>query len=152
MNSHARRRVHCLRPLRDLPTAATAQTAQADRGAEHAGTAGECAASISQAMVGLLRARTGRGASKARTALSSELAIVTLGDYLTQAERTLAGEGQGKVAIQVRTALLDGMRAEAVAAVEALTGRQVAAYLTAHEHDPDLAIIAFHFGPPAGTL
>ena len=149
MNSRARRRIHCLRPLRDLPAAATAQ---ADHGAEHAGTAGECAASISRAMVGLLRARTGRGPSKTRTALSSELAIVTLGDYLTQAERTLAGEGQGEVAIQFRTALLEGMRAEAVAAVEALTGRQVAAYLTAHEHDPDLAIIAFHFGPRAGTL
>lgn len=149
MNSHARRRVHCLRPLRDLSAVATAET---DRGQEHAQTAGECAASISRAMVRLLRARTGKGPSKARTALSSELAIVTLGDYLTEAERTLAGEGQGEVAIWFRTALLDGMRAEAVAAVEALTGRQVAAYLTAHEHDPDLAIIAFHFAPAAGTL
>ena len=149
MNSDARRRIHCLRPLRDLSAVATAET---DRGPEHAQTAGECAASISRAMVRLLRARTGKGPSKARTALSSDLAIVTLGDYLTEAERTLAGEGQGEVAIWFRTALLDGMRAEAVAAVEALTGRQVAAYLTAHEHDPDLAIIAFHFAPAAGTL
>jgi uncharacterized protein YbcI len=149
LNSHARRRIHCLRPLRNLSAVATAET---DRGQEHAHTAGECAASISRAMVRLLRARTGKGPSKARTALSSELAIVTLGDYLTEAERTLAGEGRGEVAIWFRTALLDGMRAEAVAAVEALTGRQVAAYLTAHEHDPDLAIIAFHFAPAAGTL
>jgi uncharacterized protein YbcI len=149
VNSHGRRRIHCLRPLHDLPATATAET---DRGGEHAHPAGECAASISRAMVRLLRARTGRGPSKARTALSSELAIVTLGDYLTQAERTLAGEGQGEVAIQFRTALLEGMRGEAVAAVEALTGRQVAAYLTAHDHDPDVAIIAFHFEPPAGTL
>lgn len=149
MNSQAPRRVHCLRPLRDLPEAATAQT---DRGAEHGHTAGEWSESISREMVRLLRARTGKGPSKARTALSSDLAIVTLGDYLTEAERTLAGEGRGEVAIWFRTALLDGMRAEAVAAVEALTGRQVAAYLTAHEHDPDLAIIAFHFAPAAGAL
>ena len=149
MNSHGRRRIHCLRPLDDLPQAATAEI---DRVGEHAHTAGECSASISRAMVRLLGARTGRGPTKARTLLSSELAIVTLGDYLTEAERTLAGEGQGEVAIQFRTALLDGMRSEAVAAVEALTGRQVAAYLTAHEHNPDLAIIALHFGPPAGTL
>lgn len=149
MNSQARGRVHCLRPLRDLPEVATAQT---ERGAEHGHTAGECAESISREMVRLLRARPGRGPSKTRTALSSELAIVTLRDYLTRAERTLAGEGQGEVAIQFRTALLDGMRAEAVAAVEALTGRQVAAYLTAHQQNPDLAIIAFHFEPAAGTL
>jgi uncharacterized protein YbcI len=148
MNGHGRRRVHCLRPVHDLPEAATAQP---DRGGEHAHTAVECAASISRAMVRLLSARTGRGPSKAGTVLSSVLAIVTLGDYLTHAERTLAGEGQGEVAIQFRTALLDGMRGEAVAAVEALTGRQVAAYLTAHEHNPDVAIIAFHFEPPAGT-
>src|SRR5829696_2533676 len=127
MSSRARRRIHCLRPLSDPPEAAAAQT---DRGGEHAHTAGESAASISGAMVRLLRARTGRGPTKARTALSSELAIVTLGDYLTEAERTLTGEGQGEVAIHFRTALLDGMRADAVAAVEALTGRQVAAYLT----------------------
>jgi hypothetical protein len=40
------------------------------------------------------------------------------------------------------------MRAEAVAAVEEITGRQVAAYLTAHE-PPDRAVIAFHFSPAA---
>ena len=149
MNSQAPRRVHCLRPLRDLPEAATAQT---DRGAEHGHTAGEWSESISREMVRLLRARTGRGPSKTKTALSSELAIVTLRDYLTPAERTLAAEGQGEVAIQFRPALVDGMRAEAVAAVEALTGRQVAAYLTAHQQNPDLAIIAFHFEPGPGTL
>ena len=39
------------------------------------------------------------------------------------------------------------MRAEAFAAVEAITGRRVAAYLTANQHDPEGAIIAFHFSP-----
>jgi uncharacterized protein YbcI len=118
-------------------------------GRENGDGQGETAATISRAIVGLLRTRTGRGPTRARTALSSDLAIVTLGDFRTAAERTLAAEGQRALATQFRAALHDGMRAEAVAAVEAITGREVAAYLTAQQHDPDLAVIAFHFGPSA---
>jgi uncharacterized protein YbcI len=94
--------------------------------------------------------RTGRGPTKARTYLSPDLAIVTLGDWLTPSEETLLSDGRRALARQLRTALHDGMRAEAVAAVERVTGRQVAAYLTAHQHDPDLAILAFHLDPTAG--
>ena len=84
-----------------------------------------------------------------RTDISPDLAIVTLGDWLTPAEQTLLNECRRGLARQLRTALHDGMRAEAVAAVEQITGRHVAAYLTAHRDDPDLAIIAFHFDPSA---
>jgi uncharacterized protein YbcI len=82
--------------------------------------------------------------------MSPEHAIVKLEDFLTVAERTLAREGQRALATPFRAALHDGMRGEAVAAVEQITGRQVAAYLTAHRHNPDLAIIAFHFAASAG--
>ena len=78
--------------------------------------------------------------------MSPDLAIVTLEDWLTPAERTLISEGRRELVTQFRTAIHDGMRAEAVAAVEEITGREVAAYLTAHE-PPDMAIIAFHFSP-----
>ena len=84
-----------------------------------------------------------------KTDISPGLALVTLGDWLTPAEQTLLNEGRLALAKQLRTALHDGMRAEAVAAVEQITGRQVAAYVTAHQLDPDLAIIAFHFDPSA---
>lgn len=53
----------------------------------------------------------------------SHLAIVTLEGY--------------------RTALHDGMRSDAVAAIEAITGKRVSAYLTDHRDDRDLAVIAF---------
>jgi uncharacterized protein YbcI len=81
-----------------------------------------------------------------RTDISPDLAIVTLEDALTAAERTLVSEGRRALVTQFRTALHDGMRADAVAAVEEITGRQVAAYLTAHEH-PDMTVLAFHFSP-----
>jgi uncharacterized protein YbcI len=82
-----------------------------------------------------------------RTDISPDLAIVTLEDWVIPVERTLLNEGRSALAKQLRTALHDGMRAEAIAAVEQVTGRRVAAYLTAHQHDPDVAIIAFHFDP-----
>lgn len=84
------------------------------------------------------------------TAISSDLAIVTLADCPTATERTLVNEGRGAPVTQVRTALHDGMRAEVVAVVQEITGRQVVAYLTAHQHDPDLAVIAFQLAPSAG--
>lgn len=143
MSSATGRRVHCLRPLFAVPETGNPKP-------RPSGTRGETEGAISRAIVDLLRGRTGRGPTKATTALSSDLALVTLGDCLTTAERTLASEGHSALATQFRTALHEGMRADAVAAVEAITGRRVAAYLTAHQHEPDMAIIAFHFGPPHG--
>jgi uncharacterized protein YbcI len=68
----------------------------------------------------------------------------TLCTALISAERTLAAEGHRALATQVRDALQDGMRSDAVAAIEAITGKRVSAYLTGHRDDRDLAVIAFH--------
>lgn len=117
---------------------------------DRASSAGPTADAVSRALVRLLRQRTGRGPTKVRTDLSPDLAIATLEDWITPAERTLLREGRNGLATQFRTALHDGIRAEAMAAVEEITGRRIAAFLTAHQHDPEIAIIAFHFSPPAG--
>jgi uncharacterized protein YbcI len=135
----AARRVHCLRPLLDVPE--DARWARPTTESPSAETTG----SITDAMVGLLRERTGRGPPNASTTMEAALAIVTLGDCLTKVELTLLDQGRGHLALQMRNAVLDGMRGDAIAAVEAITGRRVAAYLATQELDPDLAIIAFHF-------
>ena len=160
MNDDPNGRLHHLRPLAEAPPPPSLPR-QPNRGrgpraiptsdrlsdANGGAPLEAVSAAITRAIVGLLRARTGRGPRRAKTAMSSGLAIVTLGDCLTRAERTLAREGQGALALQLRAALHKGMRTEAVAAVEAITGRDVVAYLTDEYHDPDLAIIAFVFGP-----
>ena len=104
-------------------------------------------AAISEALVRLLRESTGRGPTRARTVLAADLAVVTLLDCLTPAERTLADRGDGNVARRLRAAVHEEIRTEAVATVEAVTGKEVVAYLAAQEFDPDVAIIAFYFGP-----
>jgi uncharacterized protein YbcI len=146
--SVTRRRLHCLRPLSDAPHR-PATHLEASRSL-HAELKGGTADAVSRALVGLLRTRTGRGPTKVKTALSTDLALVTLEDFLTRAEQRLISEGRRALASQFRTALLEGMRADAVEAVEQITGRQVAAYLTAHQQDPDLAVIAFHLAPSDG--
>jgi uncharacterized protein YbcI len=141
MSSDIPQRIHHLRPLPE-PSAEARQDGQFLGGTE---------ATVTRAIVGLLRRRTGRGPPRARTALSPDLAVVTLGECMNTSERALAREGQVALAAQFRLALLDGMRAEAVAVVETITGREVAAYLTAFDHESDLATLAFHFQPSIGS-
>ena len=124
-------RVHCLRAL---------------PGGQSVDSRGATRAAITRAIVRLLRARIGKGPTIAKTEMSADLALVTLGDCLTREEETLLSEGQGRLAEEAHAAVYDGMRADAVAAVEAITGRQVSAYLTAHDLESDLSLIAFHFG------
>ena len=140
MTPRVAKRVHCLRPLIEVSGAPYEKVA---------GARANAAAAITDAVVRLMRARTGKGPTKAQTALGGNLAIVTLGDCLTTTERTLLSGGSRDLVFEMRTALLDGMRGDAVAAVEGIMGRRVTAYLTAHDPEPDLATIAFHFDPRA---
>jgi uncharacterized protein YbcI len=104
---------------------------------------GELTAAISTAVVRLFRTHTGRGATKAKTILSDELVVVTLGECLTTAEKQLADAGHVELVIEVRRALHEGMREDATALVEELTGRKVIAYLTDQALSPDLASLTF---------
>ncbi|HEY6777562.1 MAG TPA: Na-translocating system protein MpsC family protein [Thermoleophilaceae bacterium] len=108
---------------------------------------GDTAGAISTRVVGLLRNRTGRGPTKAKTSISSDLVVITLADCLTPGERQLAAAGHADLVVHTRGVLHQGLRAAATAIVEELTERQVSAYLTAQHHDPDLAILIFYLAP-----
>lgn len=101
---------------------------------------------ITEAIVRLVRLNTGRGPTGANTVISSDLVVVTLADCLTTAEKTLVERGYSEATLRLRATLHEGIKADAVAAVEETTGRPVVAYLAAQEHDPDIAILAFYFG------
>lgn len=106
-------------------------------------SSGSLSAAISNAVVGLLRDYTGRGPTHARTTIGSDTIVVTLRDSLTKAERTLADRGQETEVLAMRRAFQNTMRADMVAAVEALTGRSVEAFLSDNLHDPDVAVEIF---------
>ena len=138
--SAAPHRIHCLRALPDPDLAQTPPPLTEPR-APLTETR-----KITEAVVRLLRDSTGRGPTSASTAIAGSLAVVTLVDCLTKAEKTLAGSGERVVAREMRDAVHRGIRDDAVAVVEKVTGRPVDAYLTAQEFDPDVAILAFYLG------
>ena len=98
---------------------------------------------ITNAVVGLLRSHAGRGPTKARTVVSSDLIVVHLRDCLTVGEKTIHDSGQRELLARVRDVLHDAIREEATAAVEEISGRRVVAYMHSQEADPDHALLAF---------
>ena len=124
-----------------LPSTAAPEAAQSNSG-------GRLAGALATRIVGLLREHTGRGPTKAKALISSDLVVVSLADCLTTGERRLAATGDGELVGRTRDALLRGLGDEASTIVETLTHRQVSAYLTARGTDDDLAVLVFVLTPP----
>jgi uncharacterized protein YbcI len=100
-------------------------------------------AAISNAVVRLFRENVGKGPTKARTIHSGKFVLCVLEDAMTKAERTLATHGKEDYVLGMRHALQETMHDELNAAVQALTGRKVVAFMSANHVDPDVAAEVF---------
>lgn len=98
---------------------------------------------ISTAMVSLYKEHFGRGPTRCRTYLHPELVIVVLGGGYSAAEQTLLEAGKWYEVRQARQIWQDSMQARFVDAIEKLTGRDVAAFMSSNRQDPDLAVELF---------
>jgi uncharacterized protein YbcI len=98
---------------------------------------------ISTAMVGLYKQHFGEGPTRCTTYLHPELVIVVLGGGYSAAEQTLSEAGKWYEVRQARMVWQDSMQAKFVDAIEELTGRKVAAFMSANRQDPDLAVEMF---------
>jgi len=101
------------------------------------------AVAISNHMVRLLAHYVGRGPTKARTTLGSNLVVVTLGDILTRAERNLLEFGEADTVVSTRRAFHGAMREEAVSAVQDIVERRVIGYMADVDTEANMAMIAF---------
>ena len=110
-------------------------------------TGGSLTASISNAMVSLLHRYTGRGPTRARTTIGTDVIVCVLGAALTQGERKLAQDGKADVVLHSCRAFQETMRADAIAAVQELSGRQVVAFMSDNHIEPDLAVEVFVLAP-----
>ena len=104
---------------------------------------GSVAAEISNAVVQLLSEYTGRGPTKAKTAITRDMVTVLLQDTMTKAERTLAAKGDGTLVLELRHRIQETMREDLVRAVEELMERKVVAFMSANHLDPDMAVEVF---------
>jgi uncharacterized protein YbcI len=108
---------------------------------------GPRAAAISNAMVQLLHAYTGRGPTRARTTISDDLIVCLLADTLTKSERRLVDGGEERLVLEARSTFQRLMREEAIGAIESLSGRTVSAFMSNNHIDPDLAVETFVLVP-----
>jgi uncharacterized protein YbcI len=108
---------------------------------------GETAAAISTGIVSLLRDYTGRGPTKARTAMNRDTITVILTDGLTKAERKLADNGRTQYVLDARHQIQRIMSDDCIEMVETVTGRKVLAFMSGNHIDPDMAAEVFVLEP-----
>jgi uncharacterized protein YbcI len=110
---------------------------------------GELAAAISTTVVKALARTTGRGPTKAKTALGDNGVFVVLEDTLTRGEQTLADAGESAAVLDLRRRWQQVMRADVSREIEELTGRKVIGFMSDNHIDPDLAVEVFVLEPLA---
>lgn len=108
---------------------------------------GELSASIATMVVHVLNEHTGRGPTQARAHVNRDVITVLLRDTLTKGERRLVSDGHAPVVLHTRSIFQNIMRDKLVASVEDLTGRTVAAFVSANHIDPDIAVETFVLAP-----
>ena len=98
---------------------------------------------ISTALVSLYKQHFGKGPTRCRTYLEPDLVVVILGEGYTAGERTLFEAGKWYEVRRARQIWQDSMQKRFVTTIEELTGRKVAAFMSANRQDPDFAVELF---------
>lgn len=109
---------------------------------------GQVLADISNAMVAAHREHFGRGPGAARTLSADSVVVVVLTDIYTRVERTLIDAGEADHVREARRLHQLALEDEYTAPVEAVTGREVEAFLTVTHVDPDVSFVTFLLGEP----
>ena len=119
----------------------------ADLREPHDGPTGGLRQEISNAVVGLYKESYGKGPTRCRTYLHTDLVIVVLGEGYTAAEQTLFEAGKWYEVRQTRQIWQDTMKERFVRTIEQLTDRTVRAFMSASHQDPDLSVEMFVLEP-----
>jgi uncharacterized protein YbcI len=106
-------------------------------------TRGEIASEISTTLVQLLKEHAGRGPTKCRTYIDDDLVMVLMRGGYTMFENTLFEDGKFLDVRTMRHAFADTMEGRFTEVIERLTGRQVAAFMSASHQHPDLQMEIF---------
>jgi len=109
---------------------------------------GELNQAITRALVGIHSRYLGRGPQSATTFSHGNVVVSLLSGVLTHAERTLNENKQGEAVNQMRHLFQETMETDFKEAVERLTGRKVAAFVSGNNLDPDLAAEVFVLDEP----
>jgi uncharacterized protein YbcI len=104
---------------------------------------GRSRAEISTTLVHLVKEHADRGPTKCRTYIDDDLVIVLMRGGFSKLENTLFEDGRFLDVRTVRHAFQDTMEGRFTEVIERLTGREVAAFMSASHQRPDLQIEVF---------
>jgi uncharacterized protein YbcI len=104
---------------------------------------GTLAATISTSFVQLLKEHADRGPTRCRTYIDDDLVIVLMRGGYSRLESTLFEDGKWLDVRNMRHAFQDTMQGRFTEVVERVTGREVAAFMSASHQHPDLQIEIF---------
>lgn len=108
-------------------------------------------ATISRGIAGLVCRYTGRGPTKVRTTINTNVVVVVLKDALTKGEQNLVAAGQAAAVTAMRRIYHEAMRDEAVALVEEVLGRDVLSALTDVDAAKSVAVQVYVLRREPGT-
>ena len=111
-------------------------------------TGGELNAAVTSALVGIHTEYHGRGPTSASTFHHGNVLVTLMHGVLTNAERSLAKTDRAPVVKNIRQLLHQTLEADSRAAIERLTGRNVVAFISGNNLDPDIATDLFILDPP----
>jgi uncharacterized protein YbcI len=110
---------------------------------EHPAPAGPLRQDISNTIVTLFKQRFGRGPTRCRTYLESDLVVLVMSGGYTAGEQTMFEAGRWYDVRKARLAWQDSMEARFVEAIERLTRRSVKAFMSANHQEPDITVELF---------
>ena len=111
---------------------------------------GELRAAISRSMVRIHSEHYGRGPRKAKTFINGNVITCVLEDGFTQVEKTLNGAGLHEHVRRTRHLFQTAVGDTFTSAIEELTGRRVAAFISQAHTNPDVSIEVFLLEPQEG--
>jgi uncharacterized protein YbcI len=110
--------------------------------------ADELLEAVNEAMVGLHVRYHGREPATAHTQmLGDDLLACVLGEVYTDVEKTMIELQRQAVVHETRSAFQQAMEQRFIGAVEAITGRTVARFITTHHVGPDMEVEIFVLDP-----
>jgi uncharacterized protein YbcI len=112
--------------------------------------AGELLSAISNRMVQLHKRYYGKGPTKARSYVMGDLVVCLMRGGFTTAEETLIDNGRAGLVHEQRGEFQAALKDEFVSAIEEITGRRVAAFMSNTHEDPPLIVETFVLEPLAG--
>ena len=110
-------------------------------------TGGPLASALCTLVVRAMAENAGHGPTRARATLDEDLFVVAVHGSLTTFERRLVDAGDEALVLEMRQHWQSVMRSDLVAGVEELSGRKVAAFMSANHLDPDVGVEIFTLVP-----